>query len=76
MNFLRTFRFRIAGLSVLLSGAILAICAFAAWALTWRIGLEHLDNELRNHARRELNQPRDPVLRQREPPRATWLRRR
>lgn len=60
MSFLRSFRFRIAGLAVLLSSAVLAVCGVSAWSLTYRLGLDGVDQQLRDEIRRHSNESRRP----------------
>ena len=50
----RSFRLRIALLSTLLSGMVLAGFGFWAWSLVWRSATEHIDTTLRDMARQHL----------------------
>ena len=60
MAFFRSFRFRIAGLAVLLSSFVLLFVGVAAWTLTRRLGLDALDQQLLEEIRRHNNESRRP----------------
>lgn len=65
MTVLRTFRFRIAALSVALSAVVLAVFGASAWSLVRRTGMEHLDAQLREEVRRFSHESRRPDYRDR-----------
>ena len=60
MTFFRSFRFRIAGLAVLLSSLVLAVFGASAWTLARRIGIDGIDQKLREEIRRHNNESRRP----------------
>jgi HAMP domain-containing protein len=60
MTLFRSFRFRIAGLAVLLSSFVLAVVGISAWKLTERLGLDGIDQQLREELRRHNNESRRP----------------
>jgi HAMP domain-containing protein len=62
---IRSFRARFMLWNVLLSGAVLAVFGALAWLLSYRVGLARLDGDIREHARRELNEARRPGYRER-----------
>lgn len=55
---MRSFRIRIALLTVALSSAVLAIFGALAWSLTYRVGLEAFDEHLRSEISRHNNESR------------------
>lgn len=65
MSLLRTFRFRIAALAVVLSSAVLAVFGVSAWSLVRRTGLVQLDAQQREEVRRFSNEARRPDYRDR-----------
>lgn len=62
---IRSFRARFMLWNVLLSGAVLAVFGALAWLLSYRVSLARLDGDIREHARRELNEARRPGYRER-----------
>ena len=56
----RSFRLRIAALSTLLSGLVLAAFGVWAWSLVWRSAMERIDTTLRDMAQQHLSFQRGP----------------
>ncbi len=56
----RSFRLRIAALSTLLSGLVLAAFGVWAWSMVSRSAMERIDTTLRDMAQQHLSFPRDP----------------
>lgn len=60
MRMFRSFRTRIALLAVVLSSAVLAVFGVVAWQLAYRLGLDGVDEQLREECRRQNNEIRRP----------------
>lgn len=56
----RSFRTRIALLAVALSSAVLAVFGVVAWQLAWKLGLDNVDDQIREEIRRTNNESRRP----------------
>ncbi len=55
----RSFRIRIALLSMLLSGVVLSAFAVAAWAWVYQLGLDRIDQGITGQAARHLSRPQE-----------------
>ena len=58
---IRSFRFRLALLSALLTGAVVSVFSLGAWWLVRETRIERLDRDVRAHAEREVTRDRDPA---------------
>jgi heavy metal sensor kinase len=56
----RSFRTRLMAMTAGLSGAVLAAFGVTVWLVSYRVGLEQVDRQLRDVARREVAAPRGP----------------